>query len=706
MRSSPILLSFGIALLLLLAPLPSRAQRSRIRAIENLQIDRSDDAWDVTVSLGVPIQLRRHSPASRGKAVQVQVTVLAGAEAPRDPQSLSVPRQAPLPLESVSYEPGDGEFPVLELRFSREVDFEVRQGRDLRSIVLRVRSEPATPREPGAGAAAPTLAPAEDARAAQLVAEGRRALTAGDFERAALILEDAAQRPESRETPEALELLGLARERKGQLAHAKAAYEEYLTRFPHGEGAVRVRQRLDALLTARAEPPVRRRVPRSESRPTPLDFETFGSVYAGYRHESLILDEVGRETFDSSLVSDAYLDTRLRTTRGIVRTHFSGGYRHQFANDDDDPDDSRVSSFFLSFEQPEGGFSGSVGRRSRNTGGVLGRYDGIELGYAGRERWRLGALAGIPIDSSRTDGFGDDRWVGGLSAEFGTFFDALDVGLFAIGQTASGVVDRAAVGGEIRYFRPGYYGALFFDYDFHFQSLNLIQFTGSWQAGPSSTLTGLVDHRNVPFLTARNAIQGQPSDFDALTKLLPDSEIEALAEDRTGRTTTVNLGLSQELLPQLQLALDFTASTYSGTAASAAIPETGSTDIPAFDGTGFEFSHSAQLIASDLLVPGSVGVASLRWFDGSNSDVVTLGLQARAPVVTTDLRVNPRFFTIYQKVHSGPELVALRPSLRMDYRIWKLAFDVEGGVQWSRALDRGVDPPWGYFVAGGCRYDF
>ena len=85
---------------------------------------------------------------------------------------------------------------------------------------------------------------------------------------------------------------------------------------------------------------------------------------------------------------------------------------------------------------------------------------------------------------------------------------------------------------------------------------------------------------------------------------------------------------------------------------------------------------------------------------------MTLGLQARAPVATTELRVNPRFFTIYQKVHSGPELVALRPSLRMDYRIWKLAFDVEGGVQWSRALDRGVDPPWGYFVAGGCRYDF
>jgi len=696
MRSSPILFATGVALLVFLAPVPCRAQKSRSRAIESLRIDRSDGAWDVIVSFGVPIQLRRHSPPTSGETIQVQVAVLAGAEAPREPETVSVPREAPVPLESVSYEPGSGDFPVLELRFSRAIDFEVLQGRDLRSIVLRVRSEPAVSPEPDGPGAAAAPAP-EDARMAKLVAEGKRALTEGDFERAALILQDATQRPESRETPEALELLGLARERKGQLAHAKASYEEYLARFPHGEGASRVHQRLDALSTARAEPAARRRVPRSESRPPSLDFQTFGSVYVGYQHQTLVQDGMGAETFDSSVVSDAYLDTRLRTTRGIARTHFSGGYRHQFASGAEG-DDTYVSSSFVAFEQPERGFSGSLGRRSRSTGGVLGRYDGIELGYTGKEHWRLGALGGIPVDSSRSDGFGDERWVGGVSAEFGTFFDALDVAFFAIGQTASGLIDRAAVGGEIRLFRPGYYGALFFDYDFHFQSLNLIQFTGSWQAAPSTTLTGLFDYRNVPFLTTRNAVQGQASDFVGLSDVFSDSQLESLAEDRTGRVTTLNLGLSQGLLPRLQLALDFTASNYSGTDASA--------NVPGFDGTGFEFSHFAQLIASDLLLPGSVGAASLRYFDGSNSDVVTLGLQARAPVGTPDLRVNPRFFTIYQSFHSGQELVALRPSLRMDYRIWKLAFDVEGGVEWSRALDGRADPPWGYFVSGGCRYDF
>ena len=50
--------------------------------------------------------------------------------------------------------------------------------------------------------------------------------------------------------------LVLREKKNDQLAHAKAEYEEYLQRYPSGEGAARVRQRLSALLTAgKAAPP-------------------------------------------------------------------------------------------------------------------------------------------------------------------------------------------------------------------------------------------------------------------------------------------------------------------------------------------------------------------------------------------------------------------------------------------------------------------
>src|SRR5262249_45187389 len=59
--------------------------------------------------------------------------------------------------------------------------------------------------------------------------------------------------PEFPERARVQELLGLARERSGQLAHAKAEYEEYLRRYPNGEGAARVALRLRVLRAASAK---------------------------------------------------------------------------------------------------------------------------------------------------------------------------------------------------------------------------------------------------------------------------------------------------------------------------------------------------------------------------------------------------------------------------------------------------------------------
>ena len=700
MRPRPkLLLAIPIAVLALFAPAPARAQPVRLRMLDGVRIAPAGDAWDVIVALNLPAQVRLHSPASHGRAIQVQLALL-GAPAETPPrESISVSRQAPVPLESVTWEGSGAPFPSLELRFSRDVDFELRQGRDLRSIVLRVRFGTAAPAQAPAAAtnpnASPPTAPAEDARTAELLAEGRRALTAGEYARAALVLQAAVERPANAQTPEALELLGLARERQGQLAHAKAAYEEHLARFPDSEGAPRVRQRLETLVTARTERASTPRAVRSELRADSLALQSYGSLYVGYRHQTQVLDEFGRETFDSTLFSDLVSDTRLTTSRGVVRTYLVGGYRHQFA-EDSGGEGARVSSAFVSFEPPERGISASLGRRTRSSGGILGRYDGAEVAWRGGEQWKVGLLAGMPVDSPHWSGLETDRFVGGVNAEFGTFFDALDFSLFAVGQTADSFVDRAAIGGELRYFRDGLFAALFIDYDAWFQSLNAAQLTGNWQITPSTLLTALFDHRNVPFLTTRNSLQGQSGGLDALHTLYSDDEIRSLAEDVTGRATTIDLGVSHRLRPDLQLAFDLTASNYWG--------NDGTDDIPAYEGTGFEYASLAQLIANDVLTAGDIGVASLRWFAGDSGDVVTFGLQGRAPLVAS-LLVNPRFFTIYQTT-GGDDAMSLRPSLRFDYKLWKLAFDLEGGVEWTRAFGGALDPPWGYFLTGGVRFDF
>ena len=380
-----------LSLIWLLASSPSDGQAAPRRLLEGLEIGREGGAALLRVRFSVPVRYLRHAPSRRGAVIHVRVDPLAlpGSAAALPSEVLRAPPGAGLPLVEVGYAADGVEGRVLEVRFSREVSFEVAQ-RDLRSVVVTVvadapnraaASEPARATLPAAASeatlpetpatpsvrpapAAPVRAPeggwavqihaapsseplpsmptrgipvrgrlytvplvrngvswtrlrlgffatraeAEAARrelvaafpgawvveapageralaeeiapsaglalsaatsgspdagatggeasdrVAFLVEEGRAALAAGDLDRAVALFTQVGALPEHARTPEALELLGLARERKGQAAHARAEYEEYLERHPEGEGAERVRQRLDALLTATTSP--------------------------------------------------------------------------------------------------------------------------------------------------------------------------------------------------------------------------------------------------------------------------------------------------------------------------------------------------------------------------------------------------------------------------------------------------------------------
>ena len=82
--------------------------------------------------------------------------------------------------------------------------------------------------------------------------DARKALSAHDYPQAVALLTKLQRQPEFPERAPAQELLGLARERAGQLAHAKAEYEEYLRHYPNGAAANRVRERLRILRNAGA----------------------------------------------------------------------------------------------------------------------------------------------------------------------------------------------------------------------------------------------------------------------------------------------------------------------------------------------------------------------------------------------------------------------------------------------------------------------
>ncbi|MDH3577611.1 MAG: SPOR domain-containing protein, partial [Gammaproteobacteria bacterium] len=77
-----------------------------------------------------------------------------------------------------------------------------------------------------------------------LMQDARKSMVAGDISRAIQIYTKVLQQPEHMRMAEAQEYLALAREKNGQMAHAKAEYQRYLSLYPDNEGAVRVNQRL------------------------------------------------------------------------------------------------------------------------------------------------------------------------------------------------------------------------------------------------------------------------------------------------------------------------------------------------------------------------------------------------------------------------------------------------------------------------------
>ncbi|RIK94505.1 MAG: hypothetical protein DCC71_23630 [Proteobacteria bacterium] len=730
----------GVALSIACAALATHAEIGAPRVLDGFEIERGATDWEVHVRFHTPVRYLRHAPGRRGDTLEIQIVPIhvSPTDAPvfAYEESLAAPAGAPIPLRAVSYEGLRGAGRFLVLRFTRPVAYGVRPGADFRSIVVSVEapaarsaqaaSEPAAEEPPSAPpprAQAPALPPADwAAQTDALLAAGRAALERGDADAAIRAFTKLGGFPEHANTPAAKELLGLARERRGHVAHAKAEYQEYLARYPVGEAADRVRQRLDALLTAQAKLPAPRGA--GGAAPARRDYDVLGSVYGQYRYEHRDF-ETGSLVADSSLWSDATFVGRLRTPRWSLRSQASGSQRVQFVDAGSGGGETRVSSLFVEGRYAEDLWRGTVGRQSGNTGGLYSRFDGLRASRRVAEHWRVGVLGGAPVEYYRSNAPDFGRYAYGLSLEADRLFGQLDGTLYAIQQRAGDLLDRSAIGLELRWAHDGRFAAALLDYDVVYGSLNTALLNAHWQIDPKTSATLFLDHRNSPPLSTTNATIGQGT--DELSDLEDDfsaSELRRLAEDRTARSTIVSVGGTRQLSERLQLALDFSVSHLSGT------PDSGG--VGATEATGWETSLYPQLVATGLLLPGDVGSVGVRWFDGSASQTWSLILHERLPV-TKRLRLHPRLRVDYRTSSGSDEFVllpddpdasspsllsatrvrtgslTLRPYLGAEYRLGRFTLDTDCGVEWTTGAF-GDQPSNGeelaYILSFGVRYDF
>jgi len=551
---------------------------------------------------------------------------------------------------------------------------------------------------------APTRPPVPEDQIQALMEEARQAVARSDYARAIQLYTKVLEYPANDHSQDALEFLGVAREKNGQNAHAIKLYQEYLAQYPDGEGHDRVKQRLDGLTTLAQD--VQPRLAGGQPRVVKTPWDIYGGLSLYYRRDEDTSDGVQDPVTQSSLSNDIDITARRRTDASDVQTRFTGSYLHDFL--DNGSDLTSVSSMYVEALDKSHGISMKLGRQSHNRDGVLGRLDGMVLGYKANDWLKLNTIAGFPVQSTR-DQLKTDRYLYGVSADFGPIGKAWDFNAFIVEQRADGLLDRRAIGGEARYFERNRSLLAFLDYDISYASLNTFIFLGTWRLEDNTTINASLDYRNSPILTTTNALQGQPvRKLSDLNDLFSENQIRQLAEDRTAKSTSATLGASHPFSEKFQLDGDVTVSKLSDSKDSGDLNGDTINDGIATPGTGYEFFYNAQFIGSSLIKSGDISILGLRYSDTQSANTTTLSINTRYPI-TTNFRVNPRARVDY-RVNSRDNSTQwiYSPEFRTDYR-WRKNhhFEAELGGEWSnRDLPTGTDKTSSYFFTFGYRLDF
>lgn len=495
---------------------------------------------------------------------------------------------------------------------------------------------------------------------------------------------------------EALELLGLARDRKGQTSHAVAVYEKYLKLYPDGDSSDRVRQRLAGLLTASKGPRDKIRMSSSNDKDK---LTSYGSLSQFYRTNKASTDDIGNITTLSQLITFIDLTTLQRTSKFDHRYQFTSDHTYDFLDSRDDSEFRFVETYYeLSYRKT--GTSGRFGRQALRFGGILKRFDGISAGYQINPEMRLNVLGGFPVDIDNKTSINRNKTFYGLTFETGTFLENWDMTLFFFEQEYDGLKDRTSTGTEVRYRdkTKSLFGMI--DYDLFYKAVNILQLNTNilFDHGRTAYMNAFM--RKTPILATSNALIGRPErSIEELKKTLNIEQIYQLARDRTANSQTLTVGGSQPVSEKFQATADITFSRVGDTVASG--------DVPATPGTGTDYFISTQLVGNNLLVKRDTGVLGIRYYNTRPSNTISLIANTRFPV-TQKWRINPRLQFDVRKLNDGRSQKKLRAIFRTDYRYLNTArFDFEIGYDETTETINGQSlGNNNLFITLGYRWDF
>lgn len=599
--------------------------------------------------------------------------------------------------------------------------------------VLPARAENASAIRPGQPQARSAVAISDqDLRAAAAAMdEGRAALRRANFAGAIGLFSKVLKFADNQYSAEALELLGVAHQKNGEIADARATYEDYLRRYPSGEQSERVSQRLAGIVTAVGDPAQMLHTPDGRALgalPTGKFTQTHEttSTLVGNISSFYIRDDSFATARDRSLAPDPTADVdahavhqnEVLTTLDLMATwnnddtkgriRFSGGEEHRFNSDQGayQIDETGVSAASLDMLAKDWNLRTVAGRQTYNADGILGRFDGAFFSWQPLPLLKVDLFGGSPASSRYDLPFKNERYFYGAAIGTGPVLGGVEASVYATEQRDRWLVDREAFGTDLRYLDLNKFVFATIDDDVRFQKLNAAIFSGSWTLPDTSTIYGGADFRRTPYLSTWNAVINQPfgTIYDLLrAQQMTNQQLDQLAYDQTPVYRSMMFGYTRPLTDKWQVAADATLVNLSQPIAPIGLDPTLATLA-----AGNEYYLSAQLIGNNIVKDGDTYIGAFRYARQETDTTYILDFNSRYPV-TADFTVGPRLRLGYS-LFSGTDLIqyTLLPSVLIDYRWDKnLTFEAEIGTQWTIGVQPGQKTSdTELFATLGVRYTF
>ncbi|SPE33625.1 hypothetical protein SBBP1_650015 [Burkholderiales bacterium] len=549
------------------------------------------------------------------------------------------------------------------------------------------------------------------------MAKSRAALIAGKNEEAINSLNQLLLLPPNKYSQDAQELVGLARERAGELDQARKEYELYLRLFPTGDGATRVRQRLATMAppepapTTAAKPPPEKRAPQVTAGGSISQYYYGGDqkVQTVFNVPTTVNQQTISNSTQSSLVSTVDLNGRYRTDANDTRIVFRDSDQYSFIQSTA-PSLNRLDAAYVDYRDLQHGLSMKLGRQSGVTGGLVGRFDGGIFSYDLAPKLRVNVVAGVPV--SQDQYVNASQRFEGLNVEAQNLAEHWGGGAFVINQTADSVVDRRAVGGELRYFDQTKTLYSLVDYDIEFRTLNAATLQGTYQLPDQTSLSLLLDDRKAPTLETSNGLlqQGCSSYAQYFAGQCPQSHapytVDILRQDALATTANshqIAFDIARPFGKSWQLSADLRVTSVG------ALPTVtiNGQNFPGSSATGNVFGATLQATGSNLYSHRDINVFSATHLHSSTLDGTQLAYSNLNGLLENRLTLEPNL-SLYREVDTtGQRLYRVAPGFRTSYKLGQ-RMSVEGTVSLERSRNEGPsqnDTTTNVFYYLGYRYD-